>query len=655
MSASPRLSAGVRRRMTILLALIGGLFVLLGVAAPLAAAEPAYDVEPPEVQLAPGLRLVCNAGSWQGAGITFTYTWLRDGSTYAKGAVYNLTNADKGHLFTCVVLGSNSQGSEEEESWNAFEYGGGGAKKPANTELPSVIGNAKAGEAKVSEPLECKRGAWTGTPAPTYAFQWLREGQPIPLATTSSYTVKEEDQGYVLACSVTATNSVGSESKQSSNTVKVVGSAPSNTAPPKVEGKGTVGQQLTCNPGAWKGAPPPAFTYKWLRSPSKEAVGTGTTYTIEEADRLHKLSCEVTAENLYGKATAKSSNEIEVPGTPPSNTEPPKVEGAGEVGSKLTCNPGKWSGAPNPEISHYQWLLGGEPIPFATSSTYTVLAEDEGRTVACEVTAKNTLGSAVATSKPLAISGESHTKGIPESRTPPTVSGEPSLGKTLTCGPGTWSADPPVESYSYRWLREGALIATTSAYQIKDEDLGLKLTCQVKAKNAEGSASANSEPIQIKGTKPVSKTPPSISGALVVGETLTCVPGSWGGAPKPTLSYHWLGVTGPASGKQLRRPGSRQGASAVMRSDGDQHRREHPGEERGGGNPRDRASDRIGAHGVRGLTAGAGHDADVQQQMVGQAPTRGQLRVADGRRTDRRRGRQHVRGHQVRRGAPAGL
>ena len=67
MSASPRPSAGVRRRLKILLAAICGLFVLLGVGAQVASAEPAFDVEPPEVEVAPGNRLVCDPGSWEGS------------------------------------------------------------------------------------------------------------------------------------------------------------------------------------------------------------------------------------------------------------------------------------------------------------------------------------------------------------------------------------------------------------------------------------------------------------------------------------------------------------------------------------------------------------------------------------------------------------
>ena len=70
-------------------------------------------------------------------------------------------------------------------------------------------------------------------------------------------------------------------------------------------------------------------------------------------------------------------------------------------------------------------------------------------------------------------------------------------------------------------------------------DRGLALTCRVTAKNTNGITKADSEPAQIKGAKP-EVGPPSIFGAHVVGETLTCAPGSWEGVPKPTFSYRWL-------------------------------------------------------------------------------------------------------------------
>ena len=240
-------------------------------------------------------------------------------------------------------------------------------------------------------------------PTPTYTYEWLREGVPIESATGTTYTVREADSGYSLSCRVTATNTLGSAQKQSS-AVKVSGSPPSDKTLPKVEGNVAVGQQLTCKPEEWKGAPPPTFTYQWFRSGDSEAIATGSTYTIETADQLHTLSCKVTATNSYGKAEAKSSNSVEVPGSAPVG-ELPTVAGAGEVGSKLTCQPGKWSGVPTPSFQ-YQWLLGSEPIPGAKTASYTVASEDAGRTVACQVTAENTYGKAVEVSKPLPIEGK---------------------------------------------------------------------------------------------------------------------------------------------------------------------------------------------------------------------------------------------------------
>ncbi len=125
---------------------------------------------------------------------------------------------------------------------------------------------------------------------------------------------------------------------------------------------------------------------------------------------------------------------------------------------------------------------------------------------------------------------------------------QPTLGSTLTCSSGAWTEEPPVESYSYEWIRESKVLATTPSYKVAAADLGTQITCQVAAKNALGTGRANSEPVLVKGLKPEAKSPPSISGAAVVGETLTCSAGTWEAAPKPTFRYHWLGVSGTPSG-----------------------------------------------------------------------------------------------------------
>ena len=642
MSASPRPSAGVRRCLRNLLAAIGGLVVLLGVGAQVASAAPAYDVEPPEVELAPGNRLHCDPGSWEGipGNSNWVYTWLRDGSAFESGvgdSTYELNKTtDKGHIYTCIVYGFNSEGGEEEESWNAFEYGKAEVERPEPPASIEMSGNAKAGEAKVGETLECKRGNWKGRPAPTFTYEWLREGVAIPAVASTTYMVREEDGGYSLSCRVTGTNSVGSVQKQS-NSLKVPGTAPSNVTPPQVlpKGTGSVGEQATCAPEKWKGQPPPTFTYQWLRSGVAIAGATGTTYTIETADLQHSITCRVLAKNGSGEAKAESSDNVEVPGTKPGNLEPPKVTGTGAVGSKLTCEKGTWSGVPSPSYQ-YQWLRSGTAISVATLSTYTVVSEDAGKFISCEVTATNTYGSASEASKAVKIEG-APTNSVPINEKAPAVTGEPIEGKTLSCSIGVWYAEPPA-TYSYEWLRAGAPIsgATNSSYTVAAADRGLPVICRVTARNTEGTGRADSEPIQIKGTKPTIG-PPGISRGAHAGRNAHVRSGIVGRGPQAhlqlPLAARWRSRD---RREQLRSPEERQRAPSAMRHNGDEHRRERLRPECGTADPGDPSE-------IRGTRPcfGSGRprtarSADVQQQVGRGTRTFDHIRVADRRRADRR-------------------
>jgi photosystem II stability/assembly factor-like uncharacterized protein/beta-lactamase superfamily II metal-dependent hydrolase len=88
------------------------------------------------------------------------------------------------------------------------------ASPPANTSPPLVSGTPALGQA-----LSCSIGSWTGTPTPTFTYQWLRDESPIGGATQVTYTVQAADQGHGIACWVTATNSVG-QASVTSNTLQ---------------------------------------------------------------------------------------------------------------------------------------------------------------------------------------------------------------------------------------------------------------------------------------------------------------------------------------------------------------------------------------------------------------------------------------------------
>jgi hypothetical protein len=93
---------------------------------------------------------------------------------------------------------------------NPCDIGAFQAQRPRNTTLPAITGTARRGHA-----LICSPGVWTGDGTLQYAFAWLRNGSPIPGATTNSYRVGPADPGKSISCRVTATyyGSVAATSK----------------------------------------------------------------------------------------------------------------------------------------------------------------------------------------------------------------------------------------------------------------------------------------------------------------------------------------------------------------------------------------------------------------------------------------------------------
>ena len=83
---------------------------------------------------------------------------------------------------------------------------------PVNTMLPAISGYPVAGQT-----LSCSSGAWTGSPAPSFAYEWLRDG--VAIASGASYLVQTDDDGHTLVCEVTAFNSAGRQSTRSPGVV----------------------------------------------------------------------------------------------------------------------------------------------------------------------------------------------------------------------------------------------------------------------------------------------------------------------------------------------------------------------------------------------------------------------------------------------------
>jgi hypothetical protein len=520
---------------------------------------------------APGERIVCGAGSWSGAVNGFTYAWVRDGVTIASGVAYVIATADKGHALWCVVTAHGPEGEAQAVSSNSVHVPGVPTTKPRDETPPQV-----SGQSTVGSTLTCSPGTWSGSPAPTFSYQWVRDEAIIAGATRATHTVENEDIGHSLSCEVTASNSAGSESAMS-NSVAVPALKPVNEVAPRVLGlnPSRVGESVSCAPGRWSETPTPRFSYQWVRdrglfdeAPIAGAVGSG--YTIALADQLHSLSCVVTATNSAGSTEASSSNSLSVAGSPPQNVTPPSVEGSPAIGHTLTCNVGAWSGAPAPSFQ-FTWvrdrgLPNEQLIGWALTSQYTVGAEDGGQSLTCEVKAKNSEGTAAQVSDPVVIpAGAGHE--APLELAAPSVSGAGVVGATLSCSSGSWAGEP-APTLSYGWLRDGVVIGgqTAPEFVVTQADRGHALSCRVTAINEEGVAFAvSNNAVTIAGLAPEDLTRPMVTGKRSTGEQLTCLHGEWSGAPAPSYAFQWLreGAAIPSATAQTYIVASEDGGALI--------------------------------------------------------------------------------------------
>src|SRR5215471_6106573 len=142
--------------------------------------------------------------------------------------------------------------------------------------------------------------------------------------------------------------------------------------------------------------------------------------------------------------------------TAPTIVNDPTISGSAIVGETLTGNTGTWSGT-KPITYAAQWLRcvsKGEScdlISGATKTTYKLVSNDLGSTIRVRVTATNSDGSKFETSKQTAVVAQA--SGKPANTKPPTISGSPLVGSSLSANTGTWVGTEPI-TYSYQWERD---------------------------------------------------------------------------------------------------------------------------------------------------------------------------------------------------------
>jgi hypothetical protein len=154
--------------------------------------------------------------------------WSQTSSPYlyggATGSLDTAALTNGLHTLTATAYPATGKGAPAKSSVAVTVSNGVSAVPPTWSLPPAISGNAVIGQT-----LTTSTGSWTGTAPIAYAYQWFRcdssgaNCSSIAGASTSSYVLSASDQGSTLRSRVTASNSAGSASSQSSPTADVGG------------------------------------------------------------------------------------------------------------------------------------------------------------------------------------------------------------------------------------------------------------------------------------------------------------------------------------------------------------------------------------------------------------------------------------------------
>ena len=289
--------------------------------------------------------------------------------------------------------------------------------------LPVINGTAQIGETLTADTSGIEDP--NGLARVQFRFQWISSDggtdTVITDATDSSYTPVATDEGNTIKVRVDFTDRGGyAESLTSAATASVTsavegssgGEIPQNspaTGAPTISGIARVGETLTADTSGiadGDGLTNVTYSYQWIANDSNSdsviTDATNSTYTLVAADEGKTIKVRVDFTDDAGNAETLTSASTSSVAAKPNNqaTGAPAISGTAQVGETLTADTSGIAdsdGLTNVSYS-YQWISNDgnsdSGITDATGSSYTLAADDEGKTIKVRVDFTDDAGNA---------------------------------------------------------------------------------------------------------------------------------------------------------------------------------------------------------------------------------------------------------------------
>ena len=478
----------------------------------------------------------------------------------------------------------------------------GPSSNSAATGAPTIGGTARVGESLTASTSDIADA--DGLANASFTYQWLADDLDISGATGSSYTVVTADAGKVIKVTVSFTDDAGNAESVTSAATAVVTQSPftasTHDVPESHDGATAFTFELR-----FSEEPGGGFSATTLRDQALTVTG-GTITNVRQLETGKKLKWEITLQPsgneevtvlllptidcadqdaiCTGDGRGLSVGQAILVLGPQNSaaTGAPTINGTAQVGETLTASTSGISdadGLTNASFT-YQWLADNVDISGATTSSYTLVAADQGKAIKVTVSFTDdagnaeTLTSAATTAVALAGGTSNSLEGSDQEDVQensaatgaPTINGTAQVGETLNVSTsGISDADGLTSAtYTYQWLADDTDIsgATSSSYTLVAADQGKAIKVTVSftddAGNAETLTSAATTAVALAGgtsnslegsdqedvqENSAATGAPTINGTAQVGETLnvsTSGISDADGLTSATYTYQWL-------------------------------------------------------------------------------------------------------------------
>jgi len=405
---------------------------------------------------------------------TITYTWKADGATVGTGVTYVVTEAEVDKVITVEASYTDGQGTPETVS-------------SAATAAVVNVNDAPTGSVTIDDTTPTQGDTLTASNTladpdglGTITYTWKADGTTV--GTGATYTVTESEVDKVITVEASYTDGHGTpETVSSAATAAVVNVNDAPTGSVTIDDTTpTQGDTLTASNTLADADGLGTITYTWKAN--GVTVGTGSTYTVTEAEVDKTITVEAsytdghgTPETVSSAATAAVVNVNDAPTGSVTIDDTTPTQGDTLTASNTLADPDGLG------TITYTWKADGTTV--GTGATYTVTESEVDKVITVEASYTDGHGtpetvSSAATAAVVNVN-DAPTGSVTIDDTTPTQ------GDTLTAS--NTLADPDgLGTINYTWKANGSTVGTGSTFTVTESEVGQSITVEASYTDGHG-------------------------------------------------------------------------------------------------------------------------------------------------------------------------